>query len=138
MRSYSGRVDGTERRNRILLRARDRIDRSYRDDLDVSALARDAYLSRAEFIRQFRATFGETPYRYLQRRRIERAMHLLQWTDRSVTDVCMEVGFASLGTFSRTFRAIVGASPRTFRDASTRPEGFVPTAFGMKWSRITE
>ena len=65
-------------------------------------------------------------------------MYLLQWTDRNVTDICMEVGFGSLGTFSRTFRAIVGASPSVFRAASGRPAGFVPTAFGMKWRRISE
>lgn len=138
VRTYSGRVDPGERRNRTLLRTRDRIDRSYRDELDVPALAELAHLSRAEYIRQFTATFGETPYRYLQRRRIERAMHQLQWTDRSVTDICMEVGFSSLGTFSRTFRRIVGRSPREFRDAAGRPPGFVPASFAMKWSRIAD
>ena len=59
----------------------------------------------------FRATFGETPHRYLQRRRVERAMFLLRSTDRSVTDICLEAGFTSLGTFSRMFREIVGEPP---------------------------
>lgn len=126
----------SEQRNRALLRARDAIDRHYRDDLDVPALARLAFLTRAEFIRQFRAVFGETPYRYLQRRRIERAMDLLRGTDRSVTDICMEVGFTSLGTFSRTFREVVGASPTEFRASAVRASGFVPASFAMRWSRI--
>jgi AraC-like DNA-binding protein len=94
-----------------MLRARDAMDRDYAHPLDVAALARVAGLSPFHFIRVFRATFGETPHRYLQRRRVERAMALLRETDRSVTDVCLAVGFASLGTFSRTFGAIVGESP---------------------------
>jgi len=97
--------------NRRLLRARDRMDRSYADALDIEALARSVHLSRAHFIRSFKETFGETPHRYLQRRRLERAMALLRETERPVTEICFDVGFSSLGTFSRTFRDIVGVSP---------------------------
>ena len=104
-----------EDRNRRLLRARDLIDRRSTEPLDVDLLAATAHMARAHFIREFRATFGETPHRYLQRRRIERAMTLLRTTDTPVTDVCMQVGFSSLGTFSRTFRDIVGTSPSAFR-----------------------
>jgi AraC-like DNA-binding protein len=105
-----------EDRNRRLLRARDTIDRSYAAPLDVAALARVAHVSPAHFARQFRAVFGETPHRYLQRRRIERAMELLRDTDRPVTEICLDVGFASLGTFSRTFSAVVGESPSAYRE----------------------
>src|SRR5688572_26294223 len=91
------------------------MDRAYAQPLDVAALARIAHVSPAHFTRTFRATFGETPHRYLQRRRVERAMFLLRETDRSVTDICFQVGFGSLGTFSRTFRAIVGSSPVGYR-----------------------
>jgi AraC-like DNA-binding protein len=101
--------------NRRLLRARDAMDRSYAEPLDVRAVAAVAHVSEAHFIRSFRAVFGETPHRYLQRRRVERAMFLLRETERSVTDVCMDVGFSSLGTFSRTFRDIVGVSPSEYR-----------------------
>ena len=94
-----------------MLRARDTMDRAFARPLDVPALARVAHVSPAHFSRQFRATFGETPHRYLQRRRVERAMELLRETDRPVTAICFDVGFTSLGTFSRTFRAIVGESP---------------------------
>src|ERR671925_1343610 len=104
-----------EESNRRMLRARDAMDRTYAQPLDVPALARIAVVSEAHFIRTFRATFGETPHRYLQRRRVERSMFLLRETDRSVTDICFEVGFTSLGTFSRTFREIVGESPSTYR-----------------------
>src|SRR3977135_675256 len=94
--------------NRRMLRARDAMDRTYAQPLDVSALARIAFVSEAHFIRTFRATFGETPHRYLQRRRVERSMFMLRESDRSVTDICLDVGFNSLGTFSSTFRTIVG------------------------------
>ena len=101
--------------NRRMLRARDTMDRHYAEPLDVAALARVAHVSPAHFARTFRATFGETPHRYLQRRRVERAMFLLRSGDRSVTDICVEVGFTSLGTFSRTFRDIVGETPTAYR-----------------------
>src|SRR3984893_17491283 len=91
------------------------MDRTYAEALDCAALARVAHFSEAHFIRAFRATFGETPHRYLQRRRVERSMFLLRETDRSVTDICLDVGFTSRGTFSRTFREIVGETPSDYR-----------------------
>src|SRR5881392_3312317 len=109
------------------------MDRSYAEPLDVRAVAAVAHLSEAHFIRTFRATFGETPHRYLQRRRVERSMFLLRETDRSVTEICLDVGFTSLGTFSRTFRAIVGRSPTEYRRRSeVKP---VPNCFAMAWTR---
>jgi AraC-like DNA-binding protein len=101
--------------NRRLLRARDAMDRAYAEPLDVRAVAAVAYISPAHFSRSFRAVFGETPHRYLQRRRVERSMFLLRETERSVTGICFDVGFTSLGTFSRTFRKIVGETPSAYR-----------------------
>ncbi|WP_030170885.1 helix-turn-helix domain-containing protein [Spirillospora albida] len=123
----------TEDTNRRMLRARDAMDRAYAEPLDVPSLARIAHVSEAHFTRTFRATFGETPHRYLQRRRVERAMYLLRQTDRSITDICFEVGFGSPGTFSRTFRDIVGRSPREYRKEATAKH--VPTCFTMAWTR---
>jgi AraC-like DNA-binding protein len=91
------------------------MDRSYAEPLDVRAVAAVAHISEAHFSRSFRAVFGETPHRYLQRRRVERSMFLLRETDRSVTDICFDVGFTSRGTFSRTFREIVGEPPSDYR-----------------------
>jgi AraC-like DNA-binding protein len=122
-----------EETNRRLLRARDAMDRSYAQPLDISVLARIACVSEAHFIRTFRATFGETPHRYLQRRRVERSMFLLRETDRTVTDICFDVGFSSLGTFSRTFREIMGEAPTAYRKRSKL--GAVPTCFAMAWTR---
>jgi AraC-like DNA-binding protein len=102
--------------NRRMLRARDAMDRAYAEPLDVRTVAAVAHVSEAHFIRTFRAVFGETPHRYLQRRRVERSMFLLRETDRSVTDICLDVGFTSLGTFSRTFRDIVGETPSSYRE----------------------
>ena len=109
------------------------MDRAYTEALDIPSLARIAHVSPAHFIRTFRATFGETPHRYLQRRRVERAMFLLRETELSVTDVCMRVGFSSLGTFSRTFRDILGESPSAYRKRAL--PSVVPACFGMAYMR---
>src|SRR5207302_4196692 len=116
-----------------MLRARDAMDRTYAQPLDIPALARIAVVSEAHFIRIFHATFGETPHRYLQRRRVERSMFLLRETDRSITDICLDVGFSSLGTFSRTFRDIVGQSPTDYRKRTDIKA--VPTCFAMAGTR---
>jgi AraC-like DNA-binding protein len=117
-----------------MLRARDAIDREYAKPLDIPTLARIAYVSEAHFIRTFHATFGEPPHRYLQRRRVERAMFLLRETDRSVTEICLDVGFASLGTFGRTFREIVGESPTEYRREAADLRA-VPACFAKAWTR---
>jgi len=126
-----------EDRNRRMLRTRDAMDRAFSQPLDVPVLARLAHVSPAHFSRQFRATFGETPHRYLQRRRVERAMELLRETDRPVTEICFDVGFNSLGTFSRTFRAIVGEPPSAYRGrfAADSAALRVPACWAMAWMR---
>ncbi len=120
-----------------MLRARDAMDCAFARPLDVPALARVAHVSPAHFSRQFRSTFGETPHRYLQRRRVERAMEMLRETDRAVTEICFDVGFNSLGTFSRTFRAIVGEPPTVYR-ARFDGDGValrIPACWAMAWLR---
>jgi len=122
--------------NRRLLRARDLIDRCYADALDIEAMARSVHLSRAHFIRSFRSTFGETPHRYLQRRRIERAMALLRDTDRPITEICLDVGFVSLGSFSKTFNEIVGSSPTVYRNRTGGgARSRVPSCAARSWDR---
>ena len=126
-----------EDRNRRMLRARDTMDRAFAQPLDVPALARVAHVSPAHFSREFSATFGEPPHRYLQRRRVERAMELLRETDRPVTEICLDVGFNSLGTFSRTFREIVGEPPSAYRGrfAAGGDALRVPACWAMAWTR---
>lgn len=116
-----------------MLRARDAMDVTYAQPMDIAKLAALAFTSEAHFIRTFKETFGETPHRYLQRRRIERAMFLLRRSDQAVTDVCFDVGFTSLGTFTRTFREIVGETPTEYRARGQLPP--VPTCFAMAWTR---
>src|SRR4029453_7427505 len=117
--------------NRRLLRARDAMDRAYAEPLDVASVAAVAHVSEAHFIRSFRSVFGETPHRYLQRRRVERSMFLLRETTRSITDICFDVGFMSLGTFSRTFREIIGETPAGYREG---PGPMVPPTCIQMWA----
>ncbi|WP_046767277.1 helix-turn-helix domain-containing protein [Jiangella alkaliphila] len=109
------------------------MDRHFAEPLDVPALARVALMSPAHFTREFKAVFGEPPHRYLQRRRLERAMALLRDSAASVTDVGLAVGFASTGTFSRTFASVVGVPPSAYR-ARSRPLQ-APGCFVHAWTR---
>ena len=99
-----------------LRRARDHIDRHYASALDLDQIAAVAGVSKFHFVRAFEATYRETPIRYLTRRRIERAQDLLRAANLTITEVCMLVGFSSLGSFSTRFTAIVGESPTAYRD----------------------
>jgi AraC-like DNA-binding protein len=110
-----------------LRRARDLIDREYATPLFVPALARAALMSTAHFSRSFRAAYGETPYAYLMTRRIERAQALLRAGELSVTEVCLEVGCTSLGSFSASFTRIAGVTPTAYR---SRDHGALETVPG--------
>jgi AraC-like DNA-binding protein len=109
-----------------LRRVRDRIDREYAQPLDVEALARSVHMSAGHLSREFKHAYGESPYSYLMTRRIERAMALLRRGDLSVTEVCLTVGCASLGTFSTRFTELVGMPPSTYRSQTTRATAGMP------------
>jgi AraC-like DNA-binding protein len=115
----TGRTSSEHQLNDLarLRRVRDRIDRDYAQPLDVEALAHDAHMSAGHLSRQFKAAYGESPYSYLMTRRIERAMALLRMGDRTVTQVCFEVGCSSLGTFSTRFTELVGMPPSAYQRA---------------------
>jgi AraC-like DNA-binding protein len=95
------------------------MDERYDQPLDLRRISGEACLSRYHFIRAFRRTFLQTPHQYLVQRRIEQAKHLLATTDLTVTEVCLAVGFQSLGSFSSLFRRSVGLSPRQYRSQET-------------------
>jgi AraC-like DNA-binding protein len=120
-----------------LRRARDLMDREYAQPLDVPDLARVALMSTAHFARQFRATYGETPYSYLMTRRIERAKALLRRGDLSVTDVCMAVGCTSLGSFSARFTELVGETPTAYRARDHAGLASVPGCVAKDLTRPT-
>ena len=118
-----------------LRRVRDRIDREYAQPLDVEALARGAHMSAGHLSRQFRLAFGEAPYSYLMTRRIERAMALLRRGDLSVTEVCMEVGCSSLGTFSSRFTELVGVPPSVYRQRESGATAGIPSCVEKQVTR---
>lgn len=103
---------------RRLLRARDRMDAACHEAWPVWRLARVSRISQAHFARAFKRAFGLPPHRYLLTRRIERALTLLRETALPITDIAFSTGWASLGTFGRTFHAITGESPGAVRAAS--------------------
>ena len=110
-----------------LRRARDHADRRFAEPLDLDALAAAAAVSKYHFVRMFAATYGETPMRYVTRRRMERAQDLLRATNLTVTEVCVLVGYSSLGTFSSRFRRLVGTSPSEYqRSEAARAGAHVP------------
>jgi AraC-like DNA-binding protein len=118
-----------------LRRVRDRIDREYARPLNVEALARDAHMSAGHFSRQFREAYGESPYSYLKTRRIERAMSLLRRGDLNVTEVCFEVGCASLGTFTTRFTELVGTSPGAYRREAAGAVAGMPSCVARQVTR---
>lgn len=101
-----------------LNRARTFIDRCYDLPLDLDEISSHACFSRYHFLRLFRQAFDKTPHQYLVERRIEKAKELLSTRDLRVTDICFEVGFESLGSFSSLFHKTVGHAPITYREKS--------------------
>src|SRR5437762_3392330 len=113
------------------------------EELTLADLSLEAELSAWHFLRAFRAAFGETPHEFLTRLRLERAKDLLTVTGRPVTEICFDVGFTSLGSFSTLFRRQVGRSPAEFRRQvrawvtvpGRHPWAFVPFCFAQ-WASV--
>jgi len=114
---------------------RDRIDRDFAQPLDVEALARGVHMSAGHLSREFRATYGESPYSYLMTRRIERAKALLRRGDLSVTEVCFAVGCSSLGTFSTRFTELVGVPPSSYRREAAGGTAEIPSCLSKQVTR---
>jgi AraC-like DNA-binding protein len=118
-----------------LRRAKDLMDRELARPLDVAQVAAAAHMSEAHFARAFRREYGEPPGAYLTARRIERAKTLLRDTGRPVTEICLDVGFRSLGSFSARFTELVGMAPTAYRRAAGGPEPRVPPCLARAWLR---
>ena len=124
---------------RKLVRARARLAATdagddAREVPSVRALALELHISPYHFIRLFDAVFGATPHQFRTRARLDHARHLLA-AGGAVTDVCLEVGFASLGSFSSLFARRVGASPSAYRRSRITvpapPPPRIPGCLGM-------
>ena len=122
---------------RHLMRAKDLADAHYADAIGVDDMAAAAGLSRAHFSREFRREFGESPHGYLLTRRLERAAALLRTTDRSVAEICLDVGLTSVGSFTSSFTRAYGKPPTAFRAAHPPARGLavVPTCVVQAYSR---
>ena len=120
-----------------LCRARAFIRDHYQEPLSLSDMAARANLSPYHFLRSYRRLFRETPHAYRNRLRVERAKVLLASTQASVTAICFEVGFSSLGSFSTWFRRHTGLNPSQYRRrarpsdpvAATHTSMFIPQCY---------
>jgi AraC-like DNA-binding protein len=108
---------------RRLCRGRDLLASEYTSRILLAQVAREACFSEFHFHRLFRRTFGETPHDFLTRRRMDKARQMLA-SERTVTEVCLEVGYESLGSFSSKFRAYNGLSPIEFQRQVRRIFGY--------------
>src|SRR5580704_9640032 len=113
------------------------MDRCFAEPLDLDQMAEHVGFSKFHFARAFRDAYGETPANYLTRRRVERAKDLLRSANLTVTEVCMMVGFSSLGSFSTRFSELVGLSPSAFQRQQVSQGGSppIPGCFLMDWGR---
>lgn len=121
---------------RRLRLAKDAMDRDWPDPaLDLDALAAHAGYSRYHFLRAFKDAYGETPWQYLTHRRIERAEEMLRGANLTVTEICILVGFSSLGTFSARFKARTGLTPSEYRTKHVgRGASLIPGCYAMLWA----
>lgn len=109
---------------RRLCRARDLLASNYQSIISLEEAAREACLSSFHFHRLFTSTFGRTPHEFLTQLRIDRAKHLLARGEMSITEICYEVGYSSLGSFSLKFHSAIGHTPSEYRRQARRVFGF--------------
>jgi AraC-like DNA-binding protein len=112
-----------------LCRARDYLGAHFARPVFLAEAAQQAHLSPFYFNRLFTQAFNETPHEFITRMRIQQAKNLLLAGNHSVTEICFEVGYESLGSFSTRFRSLTGLSPAAFRGEARRIFG----GFGARW-----
>ncbi|MGA2738420.1 MAG: AraC family transcriptional regulator [Bryobacteraceae bacterium] len=116
-----------------LCRARDYLAAHYSRPVFLAEAARQSSLSPFYFNRLFTQAFNETPHEFITRRRIEQAKKLLLAGNHSVTEICFEVGYESLGSFSTRFHSLTGLSPAAFRSEARRVFGGFGSGLGARW-----
>ena len=113
------------------------IDKHYAEPIDVDMIASEACFSKYDFIRQFKKTYGKTPYNYLKMVRLNKAAELLESTEKSIQDVCFSVGYTSLSSFSGLFKKAYNVSPLNYqtmhaeraKSMQAQPRNYVPGCF---------
>ncbi|MGH8688650.1 MAG: helix-turn-helix transcriptional regulator [Burkholderiales bacterium] len=106
---------GTDKDRRRAVEAARWLDENHAEEVDLEQTAQQAGVSPFHFLRTFTNALGVTPHQYLVRTRLRHAARLLKTTDRTVTDVALDVGFADLSNFVRTFHRAAGVPPGKFR-----------------------
>jgi AraC-like DNA-binding protein len=125
---------------------RDRLADSLEAPPSLADAARQAYLSPFHFHRLFVRAYGQTPHEFLTARRIDEAKRLLAQSNLSVTEICFNLGYQSLGSFSEKFRRVVGCTPTDYRIGTARFDAFsrvrthrfVPTCFLIRGREMKE
>ena|ERR1700733_1685293 len=113
------------------------IDGNFKDPIDLDRLAREACLSRYHFHRLFTRIYRITPHQYLTRKRIDYARLCLAGANLTVTEICNDVGFGSIGSFSTLFKKEIGQAPSNYRTLAwerevritEQPRSFIPHCF---------
>jgi AraC-like DNA-binding protein len=101
---------------RKIIEAKWYIDENFKESIDLNAISRKACISRFHFHRLFTRIYHKTPHQYLTRKRIECARELLVDRAVSIREVCNEVGFESIGSFSILFKKEIGYTPQYYRN----------------------
>jgi AraC-like DNA-binding protein len=91
------------------------IDENYQEPIDLEKVSKHAFLSRFHFHRLFKQVYKRTPHQYITQKRLDRAKHLLA-NNKPVTEVCNEIGFESIGSFSVLFKKEIGFAPQYYRN----------------------
>ena len=112
------------------------IDENYHEPIDLEQVSKKAFISKFHFHRLFRRIYQKTPLEYITRKRIDKAKELLA-ANKPVAEVCNEVGFESIGTFSALFKKEIGFPPTYYRnmawlkkqEALQQPKKFIPGCF---------
>ena len=119
-----------------LVAAKVYIDENFHESIDLECISQQAFLSRFHFHRLFTQVYRHTPHQYLTRKRMDKAKDLLA-ENKGVTEVCNEVGFESIGSFSVLFKKEVGFAPQYYRNMAykkkleqlAQPKIVIPNCF---------
>jgi AraC-like DNA-binding protein len=125
---------------RCIVSAKVFIDENYQEPINLDDVSEQAFFSRFHFHRLFTRIYRRTPHQYIIQKRLEKAKELLR-ENKAVTDVCNEVGFESIGSFSVLFKKEIGFAPQYYRNMAYKkkkeqlaePKKAIPHCFIRGW-----